>query len=382
MKVLVISEVPTHPVTGGNQQYTLAYIDLIKSMGHDVYYFLGCEHYVTKEEFEKTKEYWVDHLLFYKQSLFLSFFQRVIRKAHKVFHNRTRKYAYKIDLVYMIGMNFFLKKMQRHYEFDVVIVNYIIYSKAFLAFPSSVKKILVTHDVFTNRYERSGENFFFTTDAKQEKKALDRSDCIVSIQENESVFFRYLTNKKVITGFCPVQFHETPFYGNYNILYLGSNNPFNVRGLIRFIQNVMPCIIEKNNKIRLIVAGNICGKLDVDTLNDNIVLLGKVDNLEEFYAKGDLVINPSENGSGLKIKSIEALAYNKVLISHPHSVEGLYDINNLPIIIASTPQEYTSEIVNLFDCPLKIKQIKKNITKYMDDYNSFVKEQIKSAFTQ
>lgn len=377
-KVLVISEIPTHPVHGGNQQYTLAYIDLIKQMGYDVYYFLGYEHYRSKEEFKATEKYWGDHFFYYKQNKFISFYQRVIRKTHKTYQNIIRRYAYDIDVVYMKGMNSFLKKIQRNYQFDIAIVNYIFYSKAFLAFPST-RKILVTHDVFTNRYKRTGELFFFTTSAKQEKKGLDRSDYILSIQENESIFFRYLTNKNVITGYCPVKYQDTPLCNNENILYMGSDNPFNVKGLMSFIQNVMPEITKKNTVIKLIIAGTVCEKLDKSIINNNIVLLGQVDKLEDFYNMGNIVINPTEDGSGLKIKSIEALAYNKVLISHPHATEGLYDTNNLPIISASTTQEYTDAILEFFEYTSKIREAKENAAKYMNNYNLFVKEQIKKV---
>ena len=380
-KVLVISEIPTHPIHEGNQQYILAYIDLIKEMGHDVYYCLGYEHYLSKEEFETTKTYWGDHFFYYKQNKFISFCQRVIRKSHKIFQNITRQYAYNIDAIYMKGMNSRLRKIQRNYEFDIVIVNYIIYSKAFLAFPFA-RKILVTHDVFTNHYERTGELFFFTTSAKQEKKGLDRSDYILSIQENESVFFRYLTVKKVITGFCPVICHKTDFCNNHNILYIGSDNPFNVKGLVGFIQNVMPEIIEKNNKIKLIVAGNICKKLKNNLLSMNLILLGRINNIDEFYSKGDIIINPSKKGSGLKIKSIEALAYNKVLISHPHAVEGLYNSHNVPIMLASTTKEYAKTILDLFDNPSKIQKIKEDVKIYMDKYNEFVKGEIRMALEE
>ena len=377
-KVLVISEVPTHPVSAGNAQYTLMYIDLIKEMGYEVYYCLGYEHYLTKEQFEETKNFWGDYFFYYKQNVFISFCQRTIRKTHKIFKNITRQYAYNIDVVYMKGMNSFLRKIQRKHKFDIVIVNYITYSKAFLAF-SRTKKILVTHDVFTNRYERTGENFFFTTSAKQEKKALDRSDCILSIQENESIFFRYLTNKNVITGFCPMEYRNTRFCGNQNILYVGSDNPFNVKGLIDFIENALPKIIEQNNKIKLIVAGSVCEKLGNNLLSDNLILLGRVDDVDEFYSKGDIIINPTESGSGLKIKNIEALAYNKVLISHPHTVEGLYSSHDIPIMFASTPDEYAKMILKLFENPSKIQKIKEDVVLYMDKYNKFVKSQIRIA---
>ena len=379
-KVLVISEVPTHPIVAGNQQYTLAYISLIKEMGYDVYYFLGYEHYVKRELFEETKDFWEDHFLYYKQNSFLSCYQRVIRKTHKIFQNITRRYVYKIDVIYMKGMNSFLRKIQQRYKFDIVVVNYIFYSKAFLAFPTA-KKILVTHDVFTNRYERTGVMSFFSTSAEQEKKALDRSDCILSIQENESIFFRYLTNKKVITGYCPVEERITPFCNNKSIAYIGAGIPYNVKSIHDFVRNVFPLILANFPDVMLYVAGSVCESFDHSLYHSNVVLLGRVNDIDSFYKISDIIINPTENGTGLKIKNVEALMYNKILISHPHTIEGFFEQDSVPIKLASTPQEYADIISVLLNDPQKIIDSKNEVKNYIKKYNTFVRNQLQKVFT-
>jgi len=142
----------------------------------------------------------------------------------------------------------------------------------------------------------------------------------------------------------------------------------------------MPKVVEKNDQTKLLIAGSICNQINVELLNENVVLIGKVDHLADFYNLGDIVINPTDNGSGLKIKSIEALMYNKILISHPHAIEGFFEQDNVPIKLASTPQEYVNVISDLFSDPQKIIESKNEIESYMKKYNLFVKNQIQKVF--
>jgi hypothetical protein len=279
-------------------------------------------------------------------------------------------------------MNRKLRKIQKIYNFDIVGIHYIWNSKAVNVFRDK-KKILFTHDAFSYRMERTGKESinYFTTLPDEEKKALDRNDAIISIQENESNFFRFLTTKKVYTAFCPVEEEITPFVGNKNILYLGGRYILNVEYLHNFIKFVMPRLLAEIPEIKLYIAGRICEVIDKKLLNEHIVLFGKVDNLKDFYEKGDIVINPTERGSGLNIKSIDALSFNKVLVAHPHTTEGMFSPNNLPISLASTFEEYENIILDFLKNPQKIKEKKEKIAIYMSKYNTYVYDQIKEAFS-
>ena len=382
-RVLFISDVPSHPIQGGNLQSMQAYVKILKELNFEVYFFFGYDFNCPAFFVEGTKKYWGNNFLYYKQPLFIALIQFFIRKTDRFIQKATKKYEYKIKTHYLFGMNRVLKKTREKYQFDIIFVNYIWNTEACKIFPDT-KKILFTHDVFSsNFYEnRNRKQRIFSTSEIEEAQALNRCDVILSVQENESKYFKTLTDKKVYTSYSPIRGHDTPFSGNKNILYLGSDNPFNIESIHDFVKFVFPLLQKKIPESKIFIAGSICDSFDKSLQGTNVILLGKIQDVGSFYALGDIVINPTKNGSGLKIKSIEALAYNKVLISHPHSIEGLFDINNLPIILASTPKEYTDAIAKLFDNQPKIKKIKENTALYMNNYNQFVKEQIKKAFTE
>jgi len=51
--------------------------------------------------------------------------------------------------------------------------------------------------------------------------------------------------------------------------------------------------------------------------------LGRVDDLDATYAAARLIINPTVVGTGLKIKTVEALCYLRTIVLWPSGVDGL-----------------------------------------------------------
>ena len=86
-----------------------------------------------------------------------------------------------------------------------------------------------------------------------------------------------------------------------------------------------------------------------ENLPYDVILKGKYDNPDDFYALGDICINPVFNGSGLKIKTMEAISHGKVTIVDPHSAIGLFQSNSAPLYRVETAQDYL-DIVFRFIC--------------------------------
>jgi hypothetical protein len=62
---------------------------------------------------------------------------------------------------------------------------------------------------------------------------------------------------------------------------------------------------------------------------------GFVQDLSAAYARAALVINPVERGTGLKIKTVEALVHGKCVVGSAHSLHGLpADPAGPPIVMA------------------------------------------------
>jgi polysaccharide biosynthesis protein PslH len=105
---------------------------------------------------------------------------------------------------------------------------------------------------------------------------------------------------------------------------LGSGNDINVASTQRFCDQVAS--LPSLDKTRFRIAGNVCGRLK--NVPRNVELLGNVESLHEFFKEIDLFVNPMVVGTGLKIKSVEALSYGVPFLSTDIGTEGIDVVQN------------------------------------------------------
>ena len=338
--VLVVSPKPTHPAVAGNRQCILSYSTMLRKNGFDVFLLWVADSAVSDIEYKETGLFWKDHLFIYKKNIFHRLSEAAIRH---VYFQVTGYWP--LDGAFPWGIERVVKQIGLKHSFDFVIVNYVFLSRIFRYF-KNCRKLLYTHDVFTNKFQRTGLKWFsLRPDAEQ--AALNRADSVLSIQKNESAFFRYLTKKKVCTSYNYFELCTTPYVDNKKILFLAGDNTHNIDSILWYVKNVHRELIKVDPAFHLVIAGHICSKLPVLHDEENVSMLGTINDKKQFYTTGNIVINPTFEGTGLKIKSFEALAYGKVLISHSHGTEGVYQCDYDPFIIADNPNEYIDTITSL-----------------------------------
>lgn len=175
------------------------------------------------------------------------------------------------------------------------------------------------------------------------KKALYR--VVLNQRDFENLFRIYKIKADLI---LPISMENKVVDQNYkaekNCAFIGSNFFANIQGISWFIKNVAPFINRK-----LLIAGSICESVkDIVHNSTNIELLGYVNNIDDFYKNTDIIISPIFLGSGMKTKTIEALAYGKNIIGTEEAFVGIEaDFNSLGGK-CSTAQEFIEKI-NSFD---------------------------------
>ena len=364
-KILIISPVPTHPPHAGNRSCILNYCQYFTNLGFQVH-FMYIGESLPNDSFELMNNYWGDRLLVITP-LFYSFKLRFY-KHFRLFTNGIL--FYKIDDWFPWGVRHKIMSFHSKFNFDIIWVNYIWFSKA-LTFFKGVKKVIDTHDVFSFRYEKTGSNWYSTT-PKQEKRAIDRSDLIVAIQDLEASFFRGLTTKSVITSYRPFPIFNTEICFNNNLLFIAGPNNHNVDGLNFLIHELFPLLILEHPTIKLIIGGGICDYLSNKSLPKGIVIYGKVSDLEHFYSLGNIVFNPIKFGTGLKIKTLEALSFGKILVANSHNVIGLPFPHEVPVLLADSLSDYQTHIRYLLQEDTVLNDFKESVYSYMFKYKNLV----------
>ncbi|MDX1621250.1 MAG: glycosyltransferase [Nitriliruptorales bacterium] len=223
------------------------------------------------------------------------------------------------------------KRMARSFQPDVVLVNYVFLSKFLEWVPSGTVKYLDTHDRLSRRkmYERHGmaAGFFYTTQ-EEELRACQRADVVFSIQDNEREHFARSGTPVAVVGHPePPDYGPAPQNPRLRLGFAAAYNKFNLYSVRALFEELEGTGVLARHGARLAIAGNLLPRAlsrgEISHLPDCVNALGFVDDLGAFYRGLDLVVNPTIVGTGLKIKTVEAIAKGKPLLSTATGSEGL-----------------------------------------------------------
>lgn len=373
MKILIVSKCPTHPTDAGNRWWILSQAETFMNMGHDVHFL-----YIHELPLRKDKAPYYDNLKASKQYWGEKFHVFKVSKSQKIrfslvehYRSMVCNYHLRVDDKYPNGLECFVNRLDAKYHFDVCIINYYYLSRLFehIQIP---KKVIATHDAIAYKDLKVGHPILNIT-ADTEAKAMQRCPHIFALQEQEADYFQLLSpQSKVYNLYGKFQYQPQPIAGNHNIMFLSGNNGFNQNGIKWFINEVFPLILKRFPDAKLKIGGGICKVMPELKNLDGIEMLGFVDSLVEFYKLGDVAINPVFQGTGLKIKTFEALSYDKVTLVHPHSIAGVYKKNEAPLFASEKTEEWVKFLETVWDNEERIKEIKKRNEAYMKEMNDFI----------
>ncbi len=369
MKILLISDQPTHPTTAGNRRFILSQAELWASMGHDVHFLFVNSIYVSAAEIDLMKQYWGDNFICYETSLLYKIKVKLDPKLRRLF----RRLYYKCDSVYPSGLSRFLKKLQNERSFDACITNYYYMTRVFkdVHFPLMAVN---SHDYFAYKDLLTGTyDAWMLTTADQEAKAYQRCPHIFALNTEEAIYFSKISPlSKVYNIFSSYEYKSSDIIGNKNILFLSGPNEYNYNGLKWFVDEIFLELIKAIPDINLVIGGGICNILEEYKSKSNITLYGYVENASDFYSMGDVVINPTYQGTGLKIKTFESVAYDKVTLAHPHSKIGIYSPDTAPIFSSCISDDWVKYLSHIWENNSNIEEIKSRNKEYMENMRKYI----------
>lgn len=378
MKILTVFPELTHPVDAGNKRWVISQTEELKRLGHEVYILcvnipgLKSDVIARQKKLVQTKEHWGNHGFVYNAPL-------RERIAYSFYINYRRAFCngyYKCDDLYPRGLGKYVGKLQEEYHFDACIVNYYWLTRIFKDVQFRYTAVN-THDVFSYRDILTGTPFtWMCTTPNEEAKGLQRAKKIFALQDEERIYFEHIAPKsEVSVVYCPYRIDFLPTANNHNLLMLSSSNTFNVRGFKWFCDNVFPSIVEVFPDVKVVVAGNICEEIPEYAENEHFSLLGPVDDPSQFYRLGDVVINPCQTGTGLKIKTFEALSYGRIAMAHPHSTTGIYKKESAPVFSSVDASEWVEFLKDVWsDTTVLAAQMKKG-AEYIEAMNNHIEKE-------
>ena len=102
------------------------------------------------------------------------------------------------------------------------------------------------------------------------------------------------------------------------VTFIGSNFPPNAEGVLWFVKNVLPYV-----DIRFKIVGKNMDVLQKsNSILSQIEVLSNVPDLGKYFKEADVIVAPIFSGSGMKVKTCEALMYGKNILGTKESFEG------------------------------------------------------------
>ena len=357
INVLVFTPTPTHPPIQGNRQRAFDICRAIQSTGADITLLHYATEGVGADDAQRMKDTWGN-------------LEVVFPRGFVPQHRYVRYPA--IDDWFDGSIGDAALRLSAEKQFDICVTNYVWYSKIFDSLPPNIVRVIDTHDVFGGRAQRFAEidlaPQWFHTSVNEEKIGLDRADFVLAIQDSEAEMLRQRTRTHVHTigllsapDFLPVL---RPNTGRpLRVGYVGSANPFNVSSMLSFaraLQTFPAAILGFDVHL----AGPICAALSASP--HPFVTHGVVDSISDFYRSVDVMVNPMLGGTGLKIKSLEALGYGKPLVATLDAMAGVRtDHHNHRL---ANIQQVVAQLQELSENPIRLEAESQVSRRIFDTY--------------
>jgi glycosyltransferase involved in cell wall biosynthesis len=191
----------------------------------------------------------------------------------------------------------------------------------------------------------------FSVSRDEEARVLSAPGSVIAISRDEKDHLvEMLGAKKVVLAGVGVR--ASPAGSDQSeagsVLFIGNNYDPNNFGITNFINHVWPKVLEIVPDATLHVVGRVCEALHFP-VDDSVKLQGLVPDLEEYYRRAAVVINPVMFGTGIPVKTIEALGRGKAIVATVEGARGLDDAIDYEALIVSTIDEMHLNIANLLN---------------------------------
>lgn len=221
--------------------------------------------------------------------------------------------------------------------------------------------IIDTHDLLSSRneqFKQRGLDHWIDISQEEESRVLAKFDTVLAIQPAEAALMRSMApdTTVVVAGHqarnCEiVQRKRTADSADtkFTLGYIASVNASNIDAIQNFLEKAWPQI-AKGGPIELVIAGAICETIQgrVDQLNlqnaGRVRLLGCVDDLIDFYREIDVAINPVQFGTGLKVKTVEALSHGIPVLTTEPQVADNDDARTAAVVYCESLAELADKV--------------------------------------
>ena len=206
-----------------------------------------------------------------------------------------------------------------------------------------------------------------------EKRMIKSCDSIWTLtkEDLEVITNEHHINNRVVKPYFPwkrIKFIENLDSVNNELLILGSLNWYpNIQGVLHFVNDIFPLILDKNNSVILNIVGQNPSPEILNLANRRINIYPNVKSVDPYILKSDLLIIPNKSGTGSKIKLLESIMKGLPLITYKENTVGYDNLDLSGPFVVEDENQFCESILDLLKNPNKnVDFIKRNL-KLIED---------------
>lgn len=182
---------------------------------------------------------------------------------------------------------------------------------------------------------------------------------IISQQDKERMMGCRTQDIKIIpNGVDFERFYQRPTTKRYDILFMGNlSYPPNIDAILFLANEIMPLVIKQNPSIKLLIAGILPPRQVQQLQSKNIDVIEKFEDISESIAISKIMLAPMQISIGLQNKILQAMAMKTPCIVSSLSNNAIHAPNNIALIEANTPMEFSAFIHELLNNEQKAQEI-------------------------
>lgn len=319
MDVLYFTPLPSHPLVHGSFANIYQFARRIQEFGHKVHFVLLGENHNPGDYLEMDRAWDTFDVL--------PFSVPIWPDLENI----------KFDGWYEEGLGEKIAALCQKYRADVLFCTFVFQSKILEFVPDSVLKVIATQDKFSDRYAMLHANglpsSYFSCSPEDEGAYLRRADIAIAQREEEARHFDSVSGRDsalVVPYFEGAKFLDRAYTGLGKVGVVASGNPLNVAMVGEFLDSIRRTLAGKPCPFVVNIAGAI--KDEVQFLSQEkaaafrqpwVEMLGFVEDIGEFYQDMDLLVSPVTMGTGINIKTVQALAYGVPLLATAWGMKGI-----------------------------------------------------------
>jgi GT2 family glycosyltransferase len=352
LNILYFSPFPSHPASHGNRSTILQFGQMFQRLGHRVHFALLQSHEYSAPDLEIMEKAW--------DSLdVLPFSNPMLADGNEI----------PFDGWYEEGLGERIRVLCAKYDIDIVFCSYIFQSKLLEYVPDYILKVIDTHDKMGGRYEMLRNNGqpleFFSCTPEEEGAYLRRADIVVARREEEA---RYFDSVSGCNSAIVIPHVEDPHFlrRDFDVLrdvgIVASANRINLAIVRECLEAIDRELAGQTCPFTVHIAGQVKGMAETLPAKEKEIftrpwvrMRGYIPDIAKFYEDVDIVVSPVTMGTGINVKTVQAMAYGMPLLTTLCGCKGIE--TNEPLHRHENLDQLATSLLDLHKQPDKLDQL-------------------------